>query len=813
MTPPDGSYQACIDAVKQTLGKDATDDQVEQVAESVQKRAKKLKAQDPLLSDADAALKAARELGDQAKLAALIEKRSRALNVLRKQERMARTTGKPNRAVRSYQEIMVGSQDEFYGSADSVDANAHGLEAELVGPMLAELRTAGLDQLIRRGGKDFERDVAREMFRLTNKEGVESGNKYAVDAAKIIAKYQEAARKLQNDAGAWIGKLDGYITRQSHDQYRIRKAGYEAWRNEIITRLDPKTFDEIDNPEKFLKKAYDGLSSGIHTTAQGEWLGGFKGPGNLAKRASQERVLHFKSADDWFDYNERFGTRDLFESILGTLQHGARNAAIMRKFGTNPEAAFVADMTQLAERARDAGDFKASDTFKAAAQKSGKLGRQFSVISGEVNIAGDVTWAQVGSVARSLLTMSKLGGVVLSSFPDIAVKASSLRHHGINYLEAVGDGFASVLRGRGSKEQREIADLIGVGLDGTLGSVFQRFGSHDTVPGRMSKLMNTFMKWNLLSYWTDAQATGVGLMLSRNLANNSKKAFAKLDPDLQRSLGRYGITPEDWDVARASEMRVADGGNFLTPDRITDAEVGRKFRSYLVDSTNEAMTMAGAYERAITTGGTQRGTLMGEALRYVMQFKSYGITFASRHIGRELRRKGHVDFTGLAALLVTSTAMGYVSMQAKELSKNRTPRTAEDLGGWAKIFTASMVQGGGLGIYGDFLFGQYNRVLGGGLETLLGPAAGEASDALKMLAKITSGQWEDLPADALRFAKDNTPFINLFYTRMGLDMLVLYDLQERMSPGYLRRMERKIKKDNGQRFILPPSSERATPFT
>lgn len=813
MTPPDGSYQACIDAVKTALGKDAADEQVERIAEDVQKRAEQLKRRDPLLSDADAALKAARELGDQAKLAALVEKRSRAINVLRKQERMARVETKPSRAVRTYQEIMVGSQDEFYGSADSVDAAAHGLEAELVGPMLAELKAGGLDALVRSGGKSFDLDVARELFRLTNKEGVESGNKHAVEAAKIIAKYQEAARKLQNDAGAWIGRVDGYITRQAHDQYQIRKAGYQTWRNEIIDRLDQRTFDGVDNPEKFLKKVYDGLASGLHTKSQGDWLGGFKGPGNLAKKVSQERVLHFKSADDWFAYNERFGTRDLFESVLGGLQHGARNAAIMRKFGTNPEAAFIADMTQLAERARDDGDFKASDKFNAAASKEGMLGWQFQVISGEANRPGNVTLAQIGSTIRSTITMAKLGGVVLSSFPDIGVKASSLRHHGINYLEDVGDGFASIFRGRGSKEQRQIADLIGVGIDGTLGSVFQRFGSHDTVPGRMSKLMNTFMKWNLLSYWTDAQATGVGLMLSRNLANNAKKSFDKLDLDLQRSLGRYGVSADDWDIARQSELMVAEGGNFLTPDRITDAEIGRKIRNYLIDSTREAMTMAGAYEKAIMTLGTKRGTILGEALRFVMQFKSYGITFASRHVGRELRRKGHVDFAGLATLIVTTTALGYVSMQAKEIAKNRTPRTADDMGGWAKVFTASMIQGGGLGIYGDFLFGQYNRALGGGLETLLGPAAGETSEALKMLAKITSGQWEDLPADALRFAKDNTPFINLFYTRMGLDMLILYDLQERMSPGYLRRMERRIKKENGQQFILPPSTDRARPFT
>ena len=49
------------------------------------------------------------------------------------------------------------------------------------------------------------------------------------------------------------------------------------------------------------------------------------------------------------------------------------------------------------------------------------------------------------------------------------------------------------------------------------------------------------------------------------------------------------------------------------------------------------------------------------------------------------------------------------------------------------------------------------------------------------------------------------PFVNLFYTRMALDYLVLYRLQEAVNPGFLRRMERRIERENAQHFVLPPS--------
>ena len=49
------------------------------------------------------------------------------------------------------------------------------------------------------------------------------------------------------------------------------------------------------------------------------------------------------------------------------------------------------------------------------------------------------------------------------------------------------------------------------------------------------------------------------------------------------------------------------------------------------------------------------------------------------------------------------------------------------------------------------------------------------------------------------------PFVNLFYTKAALGHLVLFQLQESINPGFLQRMERRIQKENGQTFVLPPS--------
>jgi hypothetical protein len=51
----------------------------------------------------------------------------------------------------------------------------------------------------------------------------------------------------------------------------------------------------------------------------------------------------------------------------------------------------------------------------------------------------------------------------------------------------------------------------------------------------------------------------------------------------------------------------------------------------------------------------------------------------------------------------------------------------------------------------------------------------------------------------------NTPYLNLFYARPVLDYLILWNMQEAVSPGTLRRMERTVAREQDQQFWLRPS--------
>jgi hypothetical protein len=468
----------------------------------------------------------------------------------------------------------------------------------------------------------------------------------------------------------------------------------------------------------------------------------------------------------------------------------------MRMFGTNPQAMLDGWTERLIDAAKQRNDFRMSDKLS----KSEFPTRVLKVLDGRAAIPGNATLAQAGAVIRAVQQMSKLGGVVLSYLPDLAVQASMLRHNGIPLFQAYAREMVALIPK--GPETQQVARALGVGIDTLLGDVASRLGADETLSGRMARASQLFFKLNGLAYWTDSMKRSAGLMLSSNLADQSGRAFADLPGRLQATLRRYGIEDAEWNQIRAAPQRSADGTAYLLPEAVGAEDASRKLAAYFADQVREGMTETTAGARAISTWGTQAGTPTGELVRTLMQFKQFTISYMTRSIGREFRRDG-IDVGGVAHLIAATTALGYLAMTLKDLAKGRNPREPEDASSYAKIVAASMVQGGGMGIYGDFLFGEANRFGGGIIASLAGPTAGTVEGVQKLLG-AARGEG-NFAAEAIRLGIGHTPFINLFYTRAALDHLVIHRLQEWANPGYLRRMEQRTKQENDQTFWLRPT--------
>jgi hypothetical protein len=821
-------YEACITAVTEIAEGKLTADETKEIFDEIIDRKNAILRGDALKNAEQALEQAAKELTDEKRLAAIVERRARAFDVQAKMRLNARVDARPGKEAETLAAMSVGDERTFDMSGNSTDARRQSIGRLTIGAMMNEFRQGKLLVAIRSAGREMQLNIARAIFEASGGKGGQAAEgAMAKQIGAIIAKYQESLRVRTNDAGAWIRKMPGWIVRQSHDMVKINKAGFQAWREFVVDRLDARTFlsDGITDPEEWLKEVYNNLITGSHlkpTGAVDDWLGGFKGAGNRAKRVSQSRQLHFRDADAWFEYHEKFGQGTIMEAVLQGIESSARNIALMEDWGTNPQAMFDGVVRQLTMKAQKSGDREL-----VAKLNGRKLTAEFDEVtganSGPSNYKAAIR-ARYAQTVRNTMAITKLPFILISSWGDIAVHAATLRHNGVGFLEAVGNSFHSIVRGRGNVFEREVADLVGAGFDGLIGNVYHRFSSLDGVPGAMAKFLDTMFTLNGQNYWTDAQMTGVGLMLSRNLARNAEKAFDDLDPLLRGNLTRYGFDADSWEKVRALDMHAADGKRYMTPDvvnQIEDKALAKKLERalsvYYTDQVAEAMGFAGGRQRAMMKGyyGPQPGTALGEAIRFVMQFKSYGITFGSRQIRREWLRTGRPwyapDPAGLAKLMLATTAIGYASMNAKDLIKGRTPRDPTDL----KTWIAALQQGGGFGIYGDFLFSEVNRNGNGLIGTAAGPAIGtleEGWSAINDMLRGPSAQAAKTKPLArfspiAKFLYQNAPMgvNNFIVTKTMTDYLVLYNLQEWLNPGYLKRMQSEIAKDNSQTFWLPPT--------
>lgn len=815
---------------------DLTDDEIDTVIKDLERK-RKARAKAGGMDEARATSEDAERVAADMELAAQIQRRNAKLNqVIYKQ--LTSDVARFKDASAGIESILAGSNKRVEGARLSVDALKRAYESKYMGGLIHDLRKASLLEYIQPRflgvGKGLLDDhIARELWELRDGGTPGStGSPEAAGIAKIVHKYQELSRTDQNAHGAFIRKLDGYIVSQSHDMFRVGRAGRDRWIADIRPLLDERTFDGIGltgdeaadakKIDGFLGYIWNEVRTGQFMKAETDApLIGFKGPANIAKKVSQSRVLHFRDADSWIKYNDNYGSSSLMEAVAGGLRHAAGATALLERLGPNPKAMFTRVLSDLRAKSQDM-----PDKVRTRLQ-SNYAERLMDVVDGTVDIPSSITGQQLASGVRAIQTQASLGGAVLASVPDIATAASELQFQGRNFIGAMGDQLTSMLAQiSDGGQRREAADLVGVGADAIIRDIASRMTGADNAGRALNKASTAFFKLNLLSQWTAVGERAVSSIMSHDLARQAGAEFSALPARLQQVLSLYEIGAEDWNLIRAHSITKISGTDYIMADGVRGVDgidpraarkVETKLRAYFADRSAVAVLEGGSREKLYTTQGAQAGTGYGEAIRFVMQFKQYGISFVQKVLGRYSQEDRFWSIPGslfkmpaseavqITQLMVTLTGLGYIAMAAKDLAKGREPRDPARV----DTMTAAMLQGGGLGIYSDFLFANVNRFGGGPLDTAAGPTVGDAADLIDIYQKsrdYATGRTDSPPdVEAWNFLKGNTPFLNLFYTRAAVDYLFLYHVQEAMNPGSLRRMERRLKKDNDQEFILPPS--------
>jgi hypothetical protein len=650
-----------------------------------------------------------------------------------------------------------------------------------------------------------------------------TGDASARELAEAWTATAETLRQRYNAAGGSIAKRADWGLPQVHDSLKVRQAGFRAWRDAILPLLAPeRMIDEVTgraiSPPR-LELALRGVWEAIRTQGWDSRTAGGAGLPKLASRHMDHRFLVFKDADSWLAYQRAFGEGSVLDAMLGHIDQMARDLAAIEVLGPNPAATLRWLGDELQQRAAladtDAKTFeRARDRAQGAAAA---LQSRWRVFTGEINRPVSAKLGRFFAGARSVQVASKLGSATLSAVTDLGFAGSTRLWNGLPVMTMARD----LLRQFNPLDDadRRLAVQAGLGFDeaaSRMGALW-RYEDQANTPELLRRTADWVLRASLLSAWTQAGKHAFGLEVLASLARVADQPLDGLDAGLRRMLERYGIGAERWDLIRATPLYEHRGARLLRPDELADRtdlapgvaeDLALNLLEMITVETRFAVPESTLAARAVTTANTQAGTWMGEIVRSVMQFKGFPVTIIMTHLRRMVLGQGAVSRAHYAAaVIVSTTVLGALAIQMRQIALGRDPRPMDDPLFW----NAALLQSGGLGLFGDFLFAEQNRYGGGMASTLAGPIAGTTFE----LGKATVGnlqQWaseEETNAgrEIVKLVQANWPGASLWYARLAFDRLLFNTLQRWVDPEHdqhWRRMERRARADMGQGFWWRP---------
>jgi hypothetical protein len=684
-----------------------------------------------------------------------------------------------------------GRESAVEGARDSIFSQKEAVKSIYLSALTGGLQKEGLLNLFTSGKLD--EFVGRELWALSFGEGQITSNKQARRIAEIIHSAREGQRLRLNDAGADIEALSGYQMPQRHDIDEMIKRGKDRWIEDMIPLLDEtRTFGgDYDDFRAALGSAWEAMTSGIRLDGAEvgkEKLFQFSGPANLAKKLSQARELHFKNYDSWKKWNNTYGIKSLNEGVIESIASASENIALLERYGTKPRAMMNEIVRAVGENNRT--------KIKEGRAFFDKAALMIDAAVGDNIIPSNATASQVGTMIRTHQSLTKLGGALFASVTDIPMKALEYKFNGKSWLGATTQSFIDVGYGFKSKAEKvEFASMVGVYMESITANVGGRFTGPEKLGQKAARVQRLFFKLNGLTWWTDSHKAAFARTMSHHLGMKSDTPFAQLDDDTKRLFGNFRIGEAEWEKMRKSVTTLEDGRAYILADKITDKKVAEKYVQYLVSRQDAAVLTPGAREQRILTQGLKRGSAAGEAIRMIMQFKAFPTTMVTKVIGRSVWGKGKPDYASMVYLMMMSTAFGYLATTMKDLIKNKTPKDPAKLETWY----SAMAQGGGVGIFGDLLFQDYS--FGRSFSSVVaGPTVGTADQMFKIYSEAARG--EGAARQAVMTGVGLVPFNNLFYSRAALDHLILLQMQEDLSPGFMRRMESNMQSTYGQELLI-----------
>ncbi|MEW9021965.1 hypothetical protein [Klebsiella pneumoniae] len=816
--------QECINAVQQAASRRLTQQEIKNIEDRIYRNMRQLARNDPAswraMTDAERLRRAGQLAANELTNEAALKKRRVALTIAARQRLDA--------FIKTYQGKDGKLEALNRTIAFHADGKSNFLSVESRGKATRDYALSQIQEAFEAVDPRFfhlfedeasVRDLVYEM------RGQDTGNVRAKKGAKAWAGVTELLRQRFNDAGGDIGYLENWGIPQHHSMEKVGRVPQDKWVSDVIGKLDRKYYIKDDGQlmsdaelKTFLGEAYNTIATGGLNKLSDT---GMRISGARSNRGNASRQIHFKDADSYLEYQREYGDRSLWEVMVGHLEGISKDIALVETYGPNPDHVFRSILDEVTAEQATANPER-TGRIKRLANSTENL---YNFIAGKTQPIANPHIARWSDNIRNWMVASRLGSALLASFSDLGTMYMSAKVANIpmnrlfmNQLEAMNPA---------NRTELSRARRAGLAMESLLGSV-NRWAMDNMGPSVSRWAATAVMRASGLTAWTDAHKRAYGVTMMGSLGEVVSRApdLRSLDDSDFRILKSKGITEQDFSVWKLAQQEDWGNGNttMLTPEsimRIPDAavmhlglpervrfEAMRRLLAAVSEEVDMAVITPGAREQLLTGGGLQRGTWKGELTRSVFLFKSFPISVVLRHWTRAMGMPsagGRAAY--IAAFLASTTMLGALSQQLNDLASGRNPRemTGKDAG---KFWLGALLKGGGLGLYGDFLLSDHTRYGGGALASMLGPVAGLVDDVVKLAQGIplnaVEGKPEQTGGDLVKLGKGLIPGANLWYAKAALDHMIFNQLQEYFSPGYLRKMEQRSKKEFNQTYWWRP---------
>ncbi|MGB3625391.1 MAG: hypothetical protein WA989_06180 [Henriciella sp.] len=723
---------------------------------------------------------------------------------------------------------------EYSGQGSGVEKSVQNVREAILGRAMAQMEevinsfrqgTGG-----RRVGKAKLPNVVKELF------GEDTKDPGAKSLAKGFADVAEDLRQRANAAGMEIARLENWGLPQMHNrravQKYIRQHGRDGFKQHLFSRLDPeRMIDRASGRPMGRGSVFAALDDVIDNILTEGWATRTPsrqgiGRGSLANQRQEHRFLVFRDADTWLDYQRDFGAGDPFNAMMAHIDGMAKDIAALEVLGPNPEATLSwlkqHAKVQAAQHSLERDSLinprvkpqNAEDHVRGKIKRAEEMWMHYS---GSVNVPVNETFADHSGNVRNVLTSSILGTAAIPSFFTDPMYSAMARYFS---GERHSTWMREWVKQYASRASRRDATRMGLIMDSALNTLGQQARYAGTFEGQAWSrvLSEQMLAVTGLQSITRAGRNAFSLGLFADFADRRAKGYADLEPMVQRMLRRYDISPAEWDQIRAAKPEKGFLG-VQQVEVVAGRGLAERYLSMVQTEAEYAVPSGSVRSHSLLIGDNRPGTLQGEFRRGMTMFTSFTAILPMLHGYRILQEWGANNKLGgvgyATALMLTMTVGGALSLQSKQISSGRDPREMDSPEFWG----AAALQGGGLGIWGDFFFADVNRfgatmpLTAGGppvqvLNELRQSVFGNAWDAIT--GKETAGDASRSAAGDLtsliasKFPGSNTWYLKLAWDRYVEDNLIR--LTDPDAEAKFRRRARYYEREYDQGWFWQPGS-------